>query len=120
MLENKPSKSQHNIKSKRLTAEEWESHCHAWEKTSLSKAEYCRNHELAKDSFYYRCQRIAKSKPSRTTSDFVPIVQKGSGSTEKITVTVKFPNLVCLTIMISENKLLDLIKALGNATSIVR
>lgn len=55
-----------------------------------------------------------------TKSAFVPVVAKNTYLSETITVEISFSSQVRLTLSLGENKLLDLIKELGNATAIIR
>jgi hypothetical protein len=123
MLTNKPSKTEQSSKSKSLTEKEWQLHCHAWEKSSLNKAEYCRRHSLNKDNFYYWHHKMLKTQPETTRSNFaqvLPMRNDEAAAMENLTVKINFPNQVYLAITLNEKKLFGLIKELGNAAATIR
>lgn len=49
----------------------WSAHVKAFEKSGLSRAEYCRQHKLSYHSMTYWCKRISRQKESK--SNLVPV-----------------------------------------------
>lgn len=49
------------------TSEYWLEHIRKWQESGLSKAEYCRQNDLTKHLFYYRCQRLRPASPDEGT-----------------------------------------------------
>ena len=120
MTEKALTKIEPGILANSLSGEEWRNHCKSWLKTSLSKAEYCRQHNLSKDNFYYWCKKILSPKHDKLKSSFIPVVSKPSHFNNLVTIELNYPNQLNLSINLSQTNLANLLKELGNATAIIR
>lgn len=107
-----------------LSAKQWRMHCHDWQKTSVSKAEYCRQHGLEVTQFYYWHQQLLRELHKNTTANFIPVVTANDAVvTEQIRVELYFSDRMHLRIELGTGRLLSFIKELkelGDATAIIR
>jgi hypothetical protein len=105
-----------------LKPTEWLSHYEGWKKTSLSKTEYCRRHDLVKDNFYYWCHRIEKAQRAKVTPSFIPVITEKPSHviTEKVTVELSLASDIQLQLTLTPKLLFTLIKELRDATAIIR
>ncbi len=46
-----------------LSSSEWENHLKSWQRSGISKAEYCRKKQISYHAFNYWKKRLEKSKP---------------------------------------------------------
>lgn len=103
-----------------LTAEEWESHIQAWEGTSLSKAEYCRQQGVVKDQFHYWYGKLRKDKVICADDAFVKVVSKQGIQSDSVMVEINFPSQMQFNLALPLTQLINLIKELSHATAIIR
>ena len=77
----------------------WEAHIQAWEKSGLTAADYCRQHNLSYDAFHYWKKKILRTSSPKGIS-FVPVparmIEQGQqaanapGSALKVEVGARF------------------------------
>ena len=72
----------------RIGKPEWESHIKSWEKSSLSKAKYCRRKHISYHAFNYWKKRLEKPKPPS------PITLVKLEETEKMTASFQQPPMI--------------------------
>jgi hypothetical protein len=85
-MEDHPQGDKQNVSS---TAEYWLEHIRKWQESGLSKAEYCRQNELARHRFYYRCQRFQRVAPEEGTAVALPFQASDLvSSRSSLTITV--------------------------------
>lgn len=110
-----------NKKSK-ISAQDWRAYYLKWEQSSMSKMQFCREHGLKKDNFYYWCKRIRDENSSSLSKEFVPVVSRTveTPNSELITVEILFLNQMRLKMSVRESRLISLIREIGDAATIIR
>ena len=77
-------------------AAHWRSHIDAWQRSGLSQAAYCREHQLVKSRFTYWKNKLQKSHSSRTVQSGPGFVPVEIIDAEPSAFTVRLPNGVAL------------------------
>ncbi len=114
-----------DLKKKQISEAQWLEHYKSWQKTCLSKTEYCRQHNLMIDNFYSWCYRLKKKeeRDARYKRDaFIPIVAKEPPveSNDKIIAELLLSNDMRLKMSLHPKMLLKLIRELSDAATVIR
>lgn len=106
--------------------------CELWKKSpGISRKEFCRQQGLSDATFYRWCRKFfPKTKSSHEKlknkkANWIPINlpqqnNKPSEISKIITLELLFPNNLKATINVEINEIVDLIKELSNANTIIR
>jgi len=68
----------------------WEHHIEQWQKSAVSQAAYCREHQLKAHRFYYWRRRLAASQNARVS--FLPVTFSRSPEHHHPTIRIHTPN----------------------------
>lgn len=113
------------LKKIQISEAQWLEYYKSWQNTSLSKTEYCRQHNLIIDNFYSWCYRF-KKKEERAAhykrDAFIPIVAKEPPvePNDKIIAELLLSNDIRLKVSLHPKMLLKLIRELSDAAAVIR
>jgi hypothetical protein len=118
-------KEEIEAKKSQISESQWLEYYRSWQKTRLSKTEYCRRHNLKTDNFYSWCYRLKKKEERDApyeSNAFIPIVAKEPPveSNDKIIAEMLLPNDIRLKMSLQPKMLLKLIQELGDAATVIR
>ena len=102
-------------------------YCLAWEKSGLSKVEFCKNNKLSSTRFYYWYNEYQKKKnkqnnmwlPVLPIKPAIPATQP-LPVTENITIEMLLPNQTQLKLVVAESKAVQMIQEICHAITTVR
>ena len=108
-----------------ISEAQWLEHYKSWQKTTLNKTEYCRQHNLVIDNFYSWCYRFKKKEKRDARYEinvFIPIVAKElpEDANDKIIAELILLNDIRLKMSVYPKALLKLIRELNDAAAVIR
>ena len=104
-----------------LSEQEKRDYHKAWQKSGMSKTEFCKEHGLKVNELYYWDKRF-KEKPTEL-KQFAPVRLKQSQPDDQQNIAqleIRLPNHTQLLVSLRENQLVTFIQELCNAVTIVR
>lgn len=121
MTENMSAVSHAETKNS-LSEQERRDYYRAWENSSMSKSDFCKEHKLPVNSLYY-WHKLFKKESAIKKKRFLPVVAKIIPSDHQQTVIhleMRLPNQVQLSIPLRESHLISFIQELCNAVTVIR
>jgi hypothetical protein len=101
---------------------QWRAHYLEWRRSSMSKAQFCKTHQLVIENFYYWARRFQDEEAPSTPNHFVPVISRNSEPTkiELVAIDLLLPNQTRLKFSIKETRLVSLIQEMCDAVTVIR
>ena len=111
-------------KSAQLSVQQKLDYCSEWEKSGLSKIQFCRMHNISLSAFkYWRTHIYTKRKKQNQSSSWAPVVAKSQAIMKKecaLQLEFEWPNKVVLRVSLSSDHAVQFIQELSHAIAVVR
>ena len=111
----------HNKKQNKVF---WHTHYLSWQKSTVSKVDYCKANQLNHKTFYYWCNRLAiketPDSPRESQLVKVTLKNKADNNPSLVSLGVRLPNQAKLTLQLPFEQLVPFIKEMCDATAIIR